>query len=118
LSLRGLRICVSVLFLTVLVYSVAGHFTRWYPQASQPLVLALLLVLTKTAADLLEAPFKARQPTVYYEDLFYDWLRFGLLGVVAVVAHAAMGLVVQGPLPVAPVALGVYGIFYLVRRAS
>jgi hypothetical protein len=109
---------VSVLCLIVLVYLADGQAARHYPQVSASLRLAALLVLTKMVAGILEAPFRAKRATVYYEDLLGDWLQFGLLGLVAVVLHFVVGLIVAAPLAVAPVALGVYAVFLLVRRAS
>lgn len=115
---RGFFISVSIFFLIVLVYVADDQAAGHYPHVLASLRLAVLLVLTKIAAGLIEAPFRAKRATLYYEDMVGDWLRFGLLAVVAIALHFIAGRIVHGPVAVAPVALGVYAIFYLVRRGS
>ncbi|MDP2871285.1 MAG: hypothetical protein Q8P31_01945 [Bacillota bacterium] len=118
MSSRTFGYGLSIAFLCVFVFVGDNWLALWYPQAQPAVRLAVLLVLTKAAADILETPVRARRPTVYYEDLARDWLRFGLLSLVAVGLHFVAQRAVSGPVAVAPVALGVYAISYLVRRAS
>lgn len=78
----------------------------WHPSAR----LALLLVVTKAAADLLEAPRLGMRPTLYYADYLGQWAYFGLLAAVAVAAHLVVVATVSIDWAPAtwPLALGVY----------
>lgn len=115
---RAFLIGSAVLFLIALVSAAAWQAARYYPQAPASLRLAGLLVFAKIAGGAVEAPFRAKRATVYYEDLVGEWLQFGVLAAAAVALHFIAGQIVQEPVAVAPVALGVYGIFCLVRRAA
>jgi hypothetical protein len=96
-----------------LVLFASARLTSLQPGWHPSLRLAVLLALTKTLADLLEAPLRPRRPTFYYADYVAQWLHYAALGLVAVVGHLLGGAVIDQPLTTGPLALGVYLVWRL-----
>jgi len=99
---------VAVLVLLLTVHIAALQLERWAPGLHRSAQLAVLLLLTKLLADLLERPFRPRRATFYYEDYFGEWVHFGALAVAALAGHFLLAILVDGPMPTVWIALGVY----------
>lgn len=99
--------------LVILVLVAGGQLRRWQPALHATTQLAILLVLTKALADLLELPLQAKRPTFYYEDYFAGWLHYGILAAVAAAGHALAGGIIDRQLTTGPLALGTYLIWRL-----
>lgn len=80
---------------------------------SRSVHLAILLPATKLIGDVLERPFRPRRATFYYADYVSEWAHFGLLAVVAILAHLILAQLVDGPMPTGWIALGVYATWRL-----
>jgi len=89
------------------------QLARAMPGVHRTLQLAMLLPLTKLLADLLERPFRPRRATFYYEDYFSEWAHFGILSLIGLAGHLLLSNLVDGPMPTAWLALGMYGVWRL-----
>ena len=114
MSTKHLLFWGSVVAFAVLVYAAGAQAPRLLPGSPASLHLAVLLVFTKALADVLELPHRPRRPTFYLADYIAEWLHFGLLGLVAVGAHALATALVGRPVGITGLAIGVY----LVWRAT
>lgn len=98
----------------LIAVNVAGlQLARAMPGVHRTFQLAMLLLLTKLLADLLERPFRPRRATVYYEDYFSEWAHFGILSLISLAGHFLLSGLVDGPMPTAWLALAVYCVWRL-----
>jgi hypothetical protein len=94
--------------LIALVWLGNAQLNLYAANASGALRLAVLLLWTKTVADVLESPVRSKRSTFYYEDYFAEWVHYGALSVIAILCVAIAEAVIAVTLARPPVALGVY----------